>query len=199
MKKNENNNIIIEQDNSNDFLVESKFKKKIDEFNRHKKIKKENSKTKIDLSNNNLKIFNNDLLKENKSFNLLKTLKAFLYLLFFFSIIIVIINFILNQKELSSFHAVSLKPYEKYNYKETSIYNSLELIKNNNEKNKLIKPDNINFINIYKDVLDDDDKRFASKDDIPVPTENPSDLNTVRVPESVFTQVYEKLKYKYIS
>ena len=198
MKKKDNNNIKIEQDNVNEFLAESKFKKQIDELNRHKKIKKENNKTKIDFYNN-IPVLKKDTTKEKKSFNLTKTIKVFLYLIFVFSIFLVIINFILNKKELSSFHAISLKPYEKYNYKESSIFNSLELIKNNNDNNKLIKPDNLNFLNIYKEVLDEDDKRFASKDDIPVPTENPSDLNTVKVPESVFTQVYEKLKYKYIS
>ena len=198
MKKDENK-IIIEQDTDKEFLVESKFKKKIDEINRHKKIKKETNKTKIELFKNAVPLVKKEEVKENKSFNLIRTLKVFLYILFVFSIFLVIINCLLNQKELASFHAVSLKPYEKYNYKETSIFNSLELVKANNEKNKFIKPDNINFINIYKDVLDEDDKRFASKEDIPVPTENPSDLNTVRVPESVFNQVYEKLKYKYIS
>ena len=198
MKKDENK-IIIEQDTDKEFLVESKFKKKIDELNRHKKIKKETNKTKIDLFQNAVPLIKKEVIKENKSFNLIRTLKVFLYILFVFSIFLVIINFLLNQKELASFHAVSLKPYEKYNYKETSIFNSLELIKTNNEKNKLIKPDNLNFINIYKEVLDEDDKRFASKDDIPVPTENPSDLNNIKVPESVFNQVYEKLKYKYIS
>ena len=198
MKKDENK-IIIEQDTDKEFLVESKFKKKIDEINRHKKIKKETNKTKIDLFKNAVPLVKKEDVKENKSFNLIRTLKVFLYILFVFSVFLVIINFLLNQKELASFHAVSLKPYEKYNYKETSIFNSLKLVKANNEKNKLIKPDNLNFINIYKEVLDEDDKRFASKEDIPVPTENPSDLNTVRVPESVFNQVYEKLKYKYIS
>ena len=197
--KNDENKILIEQDNDNDFLVESKFKKQIDELNRHKKIKNETNKTKIDLFNNGLTLIKKDKPKEKKSFNLIRTLKVFLYILFVFSIFLVIINFLVNQKELASFHAVSLKPYEKYNYKETSIFNSLEFIKEKNDKNKLIKPDNLNFINIYKEVLDEDDKRFASKDDIPVPTENPSDLNTVRAEESVFEQVYEKLKYKYIS
>ena len=201
MKKKDSNNIIIEQDSDNDFLVESKFKKQIDEINRHKTIKNENNVKLIDLKNLDKKIpiLNKKQDDIKKGFNLLKTIKVLLYMVFVISIFMIILNFIVNKKELDSFHAVSLKPYEKYNYKETSIFNSLELIKNNIEKNKLIKPDNLNFVNIYKEVLDEDDKRYASKDDIPVPTENPGDLDAVRIPESVFEQVYEKLKYKYIS
>ena len=199
MKIDDNNKIIIEQDDNNDFLIESKFKKQIDEINRNKSIKKDNKKSFSFNLSNKLNIFKKEKFNDNKSFNLTKTIKVFLYIVLFFSIILVFGNFIINKNELDSFHAVSLKPYEKYNYKENSIYNSLELIKTLDSKNKLIKPDNINFVNIYKDVLDDDDKRYSSNDDIPVPTEHPSDLNTIRAKKSVFEQVYEKLKYKYIS
>ena len=210
---NNNKNIIIEQDNKDDFLVESKFKKQIDDLNRKKALKNNNDRlikaqNLVDINGikNKIVLFrknnneNADNVKINSNgFNLIKTLSGFIYIILVFSIILIFVNFIVNKKELQSFHAVSLKPYEQFNYKEKSILKSLEYIKENTDSNKIIKPDNLNFLNIYKLVQDDDDKRYASKDDIPVPTENPSDLNVQKLPESVFNQVYEKLKYKYIS
>ena len=97
-----NKNIIIEQDNKDDFLVESKFKKQIDDLNRKKALKNNNDKLMkaqniVDINGiKNKFIFfkknhkeNEDNVKINSNgFNLIKTLSGFIYIILVFSIIL---------------------------------------------------------------------------------------------------------------
>lgn len=102
-----------------------------------------------------------------------------------------------NINDEQSFMGVSRKPYKNVSDKDDALNTAYSIINDVAVNNDDLDPTNLNLAKVYKQVEDDEDKKyFAANAPIPVVSDEDKEAEVTELKSSAF-QIYEKLQNRY--
>ena len=143
----------------------------------------------------------NQKLKEtnNKKFSINFEKYTYRVLIIFgiFILSFLVYKIFVSLNDNDTFRSVSRKPYKTISDKEDALNNAYGIISELSSNNDSLSPTNLNLAKVYKEVIDDEDRRYYA-DNAPVPVTFDEDIEDIEteVNSSAF-QIFEKLQNRY--